>query len=173
MEKTEKRPFLNRLKAKKAAHTDHTAPTEPPVCTILPFDKKDYRTLSMLMNGFKQSVGEAPLTHLEWAALRTGIEAGSITYFIAWKDGRAVGMYSLCRVFSSYKCAAGGIFEDFYVLPEARGTGVARLLTAHACDTVRSWGGCTLTVTCADCDKEMYRSLGFGAEIGTTLSQEL
>lgn len=160
------------LLKKKAATPEPEAP-EAPLCEILPFDKKDYHTLSLLLNGFKQAVDEPALTQLEWSALRVGIEEGRITYYIAWQNGRAVGMFSLCRTFSSYKCAVGGVFEDFYVLPEVRGTGVARALVQHACETVRSWGGKTLTVTCAECDAEMYRALGFCAAIGQTLSQEL
>ncbi len=163
---------LPSLLKKKAPAPEPEAP-EAPLCEILPFDKKDYRTLSLLLNGFKQAVDEPALTHLEWSALRIGIEEDRITYYIAWQKGRAVGLFSLCRTFSSYKCAAGGIFEDFYILPEVRGTGVARALVQHAVGVVRSWGGRTLTVTCAECDMEMYRALGFSSAIGQTLSQEL
>lgn len=172
MEKAEKKSLFDRLKRKKADETP-IPPAEPPLCVIRPFDKKDYCTLSLLMNGFKQAVGEEPLTQLEWASLRTGIEADCITYYIAWQGERAVGMYSLCRGFSSFKCAPCGIFEDFYVLPEERGTGVARMLAEHAADTVRSWSGRTLTVSCAACDREMYGALGFADEIGITLSRLL
>ncbi len=149
--------------------------TEPPqtVCEVLPFDKKDYRTLSQLLNGFKKAVDEQPLTQPEWAALRTGIEEDRIFYYIAWQNGRAVGICSLCPTFSSFLCAAGGIFEDFYVVPDARGTGVARTLVQHARSMVEGWGGKTLTVTCAECDREMYRALGFTEPIGTTLSQSI
>ncbi len=164
---------LKGLLCSKKAPEAVPVPETPPVCEILPFDRKDYHTLSLLLNGFKAAVGEAPLTQLEWAALRIGIEEERITYHIAWKEGRAVGVYSLCRSFSSYRCAAVGIFEDFYVLPEARGTGVARALAEHARSVVRSWGGHTLTVTCAECDREMYRALGFTEAIGTTLSQDI
>jgi GNAT superfamily N-acetyltransferase len=129
--------------------------------------------LSLLLNGFKNAVGEAPLTQLEWSALRKGIEEDRITYYIAWQGERAVGVFSLCRTFSSFRCAPVGLFEDFYVLPDVRGTGVARVLAQYARTAVESIGGKTLTVTCAECDREMYQSLGFTEPIGITLSQTL
>lgn len=166
--------MLPKLSFLKKQNRPDAAPAEPapqPVCEVRPFDKKDYRTLSLLLNAFKNAVGETPLTQSDWAALRVGIEEGRITYYIAWQGERAVGVFSLCPTFSSYLCAPGGVFEDFYVVPDVRGTGVARVLAQHARTVVESWGGRTLTVTCAECDREMYRSLGFTEAVGTTLSQ--
>lgn len=170
MKKALKLPGFFVPKKQKQAEAAPAEAAPQPVCTVLPFDKKDYRTLSMLLNGFKNAVGEAPLSQSEWAALRKGIEEDRITYYIAWQSERAVGVFSLCPTFSSFLCAPGGIFEDFYVVPDARGTGVARVLAQHARTVVESWGGKTLTVTCAECDREMYRSLGFTEPIGSTLS---
>ena len=171
--KTAKLPKLSLPKKKKHVETAPAEPAPLPICEVRPFDKKDYRTLSLLLNGFKNAVGEAPLTQLEWSALRKGIEEDRITYYIAWQGERAVGVFSLCRTFSSFRCAPVGLFEDFYVLPDVRGTGVARVLAQYARTAVESIGGKTLTVTCAECDREMYQSLGFTEPIGITLSQTL
>ena len=174
----EKAELRNKLKfpfgkKKEAAAPPTAEPAPPPVCEVRPFDQKDYRTLSLLLNGFKNAVGEAPLNHLEWAELRNGIEEGRITYYIAWQGDRAVGVCSLCPTFSSFLCAPSGIFEDFYVVPDVRGTGVARALVQHARTVAEGWGAKTLTVTCAACDREMYQALGFTEPIGDTLSQPL
>lgn len=141
--------------------------------TIERFDLQDYRTLSVLLNGFKTAVGEAPLSQLDWAALRTAIDEERIVYYIARRGGQAVGLCSLCYVFSSYKCAMSSVFEDFYVRPEARGTGVARALAAAAAAASRAAGCSCMTVVSARCDLERYHALGFEDAVGTQLSMPL
>ncbi len=152
---------------------EQPTPATPPELVVEPFDKRDYRTLSLLVNGFKAAVGEQPLTQLQWSRLRAAIEREDITYYIARLRGQAVGVCSLCTVYSSYLCAPSGVFEDFYVRPEARGNGVARALVQCACDAVRAAGGATLTVTCAESDVAMYQALGFTVALGNGLSQLL
>lgn len=142
----------------------------PPALQVRPFDGRDYRMLSLLLGGFKAEMGEQPLTQRQWAQLRNAIEEGRITYYVAYLSGEPVGICSLCETYSSYQCTAGGVFEDFFVLPQARGRGVARALVQQACGVVRARGGHTLTVACPPTDTELYQALGFTDARGTSLS---
>ena len=49
--KTAKLPKLSLPKKKKHVETAPSEPAPLPVCEVRPFDKKDYRTLSLLLNG--------------------------------------------------------------------------------------------------------------------------
>ena len=72
------------------------------------------------------------------------------------------GMCSVARCFSTFACSDVGVFEDFYVEPELRGRGVARMLAQAAQEWCRANGVASLTVCSAPCDAEMYQALGFG-----------
>ena len=64
-------------------------------------------------------------------------------------------------------------FDDFFVEPVFRRRGAARLLAQAALDWCRERGYASLTVGCSPGDAAMYRSLGFGAELGTLLAADL
>ena len=96
----------------KAGNTPDCAST---VCAAA--GAEDIPKIMELMSGYKQDIGEEPLTQAQKVALGAAIETGRITFILAKRDGRAVGMCSVCETFSTFQCASGGLFEDFYVLP--------------------------------------------------------
>jgi len=73
-------------------------------------------------------------------------------------------------VFSTYQCKFNGIFEDFYIIDEYRGKGIARGLIRYVFEELESRGISSLWVGCADIDIEMYNSLGFTIPLGNLLT---
>lgn len=128
------------------------------------------RQLLKLENDFKRSIGEEPLTEEKQRLLQRAIKEGRITFFVAVQGGRAVGMCSVAKCYSTFSCADTGVYEDFYIEPAFRGKGIARKLTEAAQTWCRDNGISSLTVCCAPCDEKMYRALGFDAPLGTTLA---
>ena len=131
---------------------------------------EDIPKIMELMSGYKQDIGEEPLTQAQKVALGAAIETGRITFILAKRDGRAVGMCSVCETFSTFRCASGGLFEDFYVLPMFRGQGVAHRLVEAAFAHCRVRGIASLWVGCADSDVKMYERLGFRIPLGRLLT---
>lgn len=128
------------------------------------------RQLLKLENDFKRSIGEEPLTEEKQRLLQRAIKEGRITFFVAVQGGRAVGMCSVAKCYSTFSCADTGVYEDFYIEPAFRGKGIARKLAEAAQTWCRDNGISSLTVCCAPCDEKMYRALGFDAPLGMTLA---
>lgn len=82
-------------------------------------------------------------------------------------------MCSLSPCYSSFACAETGVFDDFFVESAFRHQGVARQLVSAARNWAEENALSGLTVGCADCDAEMYRSLGFETRLGTMLALNL
>ena len=135
-------------------------------------DPEDWQ-LMKLENGFLREIGEEPLSEKKQQRLKEAIGGGKITFFLAKRGYRAVGMCSVSPCYSTFSCAETGVFDDFYVEPAFRRQGAARLLVTAA----RSWAEenalSGLTVGCADCDTEMYRALGFDVRLGIMLTLNL
>lgn len=144
-----------------------------PPAEVVPFrvevltDCEDWQLLK-LENGFKNEIDEEILTEERQKLLQQAVKDGKITFFIARRGYRAVGMCSVARCFSTFTCADTGIFEDFYIEPVFRKKGIARKLAEAAQAWCRDNGLASLTVCCAPCDEEMYRSLGFDVRLGNT-----
>lgn len=130
-------------------------------------DSEDWQ-LMKLENGFLTEIGELTLTEEKQAQLKQAIRDGKLTFFIAKRGYRAVGMCSVAKCFSSFTCADTGVFDDFFIEPVFRRKGIARKLTQAAQNWCRENGIASLTVCCAPCDEEMYQSLGFKAPLGRT-----
>ena len=124
--------------------------------------------LARLENDYLRQIGEPILTEEKRRALTEAIRAGRITFFM--RGAHAVGMCSVARCFSTFACSDVGVFENFYVEPEIRGRGVARMLAQAAQEWCRANGVASLTVCSAPCDAEMYQALGFGMPLGTTFA---
>ena len=170
----EKNKLLSGLRRKKkAAQQDASQAPQGPVIRVEPFTGTDYRMLSTLLNSFRSEVGQQPPTTEEWHRLRDAIEEDYIRYFIAYLDDAPVGLCSLCPYYSSIRSCPSAVFEDFYVRPEARSQGIARVLVKYAADTVRSWGGRAMSVTCPPDDEAMYHALGFSDDLGFSKSMAL
>ena len=121
-----------------------------------------------LENGFKLEIGENALSEEKQAQLSSAVEDGKITFFLARRGYRAVGMCSVSKCFSTFSCADTGVFEDFFIEPAFRRKGIARKLAEAAQDWCRKNGMASLTVCCAPCDEAMYKALGFDVRLGST-----
>lgn len=126
--------------------------------------------LFRLEDRFRRAVGEEPMTEEEKERLSAAVRAGQIVFFLARWETQAVGLCSVSPCFSTFACGEVGSFEDFYLEPDFRGKGAARLLASAARDWCREKGIASLTVTCAPCDEGMYRALGFDTPLGQTLA---
>ena len=127
--------------------------------------------LKKLENGFLKEIGESsPATEKKQEQLAQAIQDGKITFFVAKRGYRTVGMCSVAKCFSTFACTDTGVFDDFYIEPVFRGKGIARKLTQAAQKWSQEKGLASLTVTCAPCDEEMYRSLGFDTRLGSTFA---
>ena len=140
-----------------------------PVTVEIFSDPEDWQ-LRKLENGFLKEIGEEPLTEEKQKWLFQAIRDGKITFFAAKRGYRAVGICSVAKNFSTFACSDTGVFEDFYVEPVFRGKGIARKLAEAAQTWCREKGIASLTVTCAPCDEQMYQSLGFEMQLGTTFA---
>lgn len=145
-------------------------PTEDlPITVEILTDTEDWQ-LKKLENGFLQEIGEQPITEEKCGRLAQAIRYGKITFFIAKRCGRAVGMCSVALCYSTFSCTDIAVFDDFYIEPVFRKKGIARKLTRAAQDWCAQNCIPSLTVCCASCDEKMYQSLGFVAHLGSTFA---
>ena len=98
------------------------------------------------------------------------IKEGKITFFVAKRGYRSVGMCSVAKCYSTFACSDTGIYDDFYIEPAFRGKGIARKLANAAQTWCKENGISSLTVCCAPCDEKMYQALGFEICLGTTFA---
>ena len=110
------------------------------------------------------------LTSSQQKRLQEAVKEGRITFFIAKRGYRAVGMCSVATYYSTFSYSNVGVYEDFYVEPAFRGKGIARKLAEAAQRWCQEHGIASLTVCCAPCDEAMYRSLGFDTSLGKTFT---
>ena len=129
--------------------------------------ENEFAALRGLQLRYKAEIGEDAPAEADFARLLEAIIAGDILFYACADGGELVGCCSVSPTFSTFDYRRGGVFEDFYVLPEYRGRGVARKLVRYA---FRESGVSSLTVGCADCDVEMYRALGFTVRLGNLLA---
>lgn len=132
-------------------------------------DPTDWQLLK-LENGFKKEIGEEVLTEEKQEQLKQAIQEGKITFFVAKRGCRMVGMCSVAKCYSTFSCSDTGVYEDFYIEPVFRHKGIARKLAKAAQAWCRENGITSLTVCCAPCDEKMYRALGFDIALGTTFA---
>lgn len=130
---------------------------------------KDIFDLWELQKRYKAEIGEDEPDENCRIALADAIEGGKILFFGAFDGERLVGCCSVSVVFSTFDYLPGGVFEDFYILPDHRHQGIARALVNFA---YRESGVSSMTVGCADCDLPMYRALGFTVPLGNLLAFE-
>ena len=136
---------------------------------LIRLTKEHMPLLWPLQVAYKEEIGEDRPGQAEYERLSAAIAGGRILFYGALDGAHLSGCCSIAPVFSTFTCETGGVFEDFYILPECRHTGLARCLLRFAREDsgVRS-----LTVGCADCDLPMYRALGFTVRLGTLLALE-
>ena len=123
--------------------------------------------LKQLQTVYKSEIGEESPSEEDFERLRKAVDDRRILFFGCVTDDRLVACCSVSHIFSTFDYRTGGVFEDFCILPEYRRRGIARKLVDFA---RRESGVSSLTVGCADCDTEMYKSLGFSIPIGNMLA---
>ena len=140
-----------------------------PITVEVLSDPEDWQ-LKKLENGFLKEIGESPATEEKQEQLARAIRDGKITFFVAKRGYRTVGMCSVAKCFSTFACTDTGVFDDFYIEPVFRKKGVARKLALVAQDWCKEKGLASLTVCCAPCDEGMYQALGFDVRLGSTFA---
>ena len=140
-----------------------------PITVEVLSDPEDWQ-LKKLENGFLKEIGESPATEEKQEQLARAIRDGKITFFVAKRGYRTVGMCSVAKCFSTFACTDTGVFDDFYIEPVFRKKGVARKLALAAQDWCKEKGLASLTVCCAPCDEGMYQALGFDVRLGSTFA---
>ena len=125
--------------------------------------KDNMDDLKMLQLGYKQEIGEDRPTDENFDSLCEAISTEQILFYGCIDEGRLIACCSITPTYSTFNYQIGGMFEDFYIVPEYRHRGIARQLVGFA---YRESGVGSLTVGCADCDVKMYRSLGFAIPLG-------
>ena len=138
-----------------------------PITVEVLSDPEDWQ-LKKLENGFLKEIGEASATEEKQEQLTQAIRDGRITFFVAKRGCRAVGMCSVAKCFSTFACSDTGVFDDFFIEPVFRRKGIARKLAEAAQAWCKKNSLASLTVTCAPCDEQIYQSLGFDVHLGNT-----
>ena len=123
--------------------------------------------LERLQRLYKEAVGEDAQAEGELDRLARAVREGRILFYGCRDGERLVACCSVCVTFSTFNYLPGGVFEDFYILPEYRGLGIARRLARFAYEKS---GVSSLTVGCADCDAGMYNAIGFSVRLGSLLA---
>lgn len=122
-----------------------------------------------LQKAYKAAIKEDEPTQQDMARLMQAIEGKQILFYGAWNGTALVGCCSVTVGFSTFDYKPGGVFENFYIVPEFRHCGIARKLVQYA---YRESKVSSLTVGCSDCDVDMYKSLGFKIRLGNLLAFE-
>lgn len=125
--------------------------------------KEHITDLKLLQIGYKDEIGENRPSEGNFDSLLRAVVDEQILFYGCVVEGKLVACCSVTPIYSTFNYQKGGVFEDFYILPEYRHKGIARQLVQFA---YRESGVSTLTVGCADCDVEMYKSLGFTISLG-------
>ena len=125
--------------------------------------------LKSLHISYKQEIGEETPTDENFASLSEAIKKGQILFYGCADEGRLIACCSITLTYSTFNYQTGGVFEDFYIVPEYRHKGIARQLVRFA---YQESGVGSLTVGCADCDIKMYQSLGFTISLGNLFAFE-
>ena len=142
---------------------------EVPITVEILSDPEDWQ-LKKLENRFLKEIGEQMLTEEKQEKLQQAIRDGKITFFMAKRGYRAVGMCSVAKCFSTFACSDTGVFDDFYIEPAFRRKGAARKLAQAAQQWCSDNTVSSLTVCCSPCDEGMYRALGFDVRLGSTFA---
>lgn len=122
-----------------------------------------------LQKQYKAEVGEYIPNDISKKRLKDAISKGKILFFGAWAGASLVGCCSITVGFSTFDYMPSGIFEDFFICPDFRHKGIARQLVQFA---YRSSDINSMTVACAQCDIQMYKSLGFSIQLGNLFAFE-
>ena len=130
-------------------------------------NSSDADALWELQKQYKSEIGEDEPGAAEKERLANAIDRGMIHFYGVWEENVLIGCCSVTVGFSTFDYMPCGVFEDFFIHPQYRHQGIARRLVDFA---YRESGVSSLTVGCADCDVQMYQSLGFTIALGNLLA---
>ena len=125
--------------------------------------------LKQLQIRYKEAIREDLPSGEDFERLSGAIRDGSILFYGCSDNGKLIACCSVSRTFSTFNYLPGGAFEDFYIEPEYRHRGIARELARFA---FRESAVASMTVGCADCDREMYTAIGFRIVLGNLLAYD-
>ncbi len=147
--------------------------TAVPVSTdTVTFEKlrpEEFKKVLPLVQLFKNALKEEQLSTKQSAALEQAVKNNQIEFFLAKLNNEMIGMCSVSFMFSTYTCDEVGIFDDFFLLENQRGKGIARKLVNYMFSEMDRRGITSIWVS-SECDREMYESLGFGTSLGNLLA---
>lgn len=132
-------------------------------------DVSQIDTLWELQKQYKAEIGEDIPDEVAKGHLVEAISKEKIFFYGVWVDNSLVGCCSITVGFSTFDYMPSGVFEDFFICPDFRHKGIARQLVEFA---YRSSEVSSMIVGCADCDMQMYQSLGFSIRLGNLLAFE-
>lgn len=103
-----------------------------------------------------------------FAAVLRGMEAGTLTIWLARVDGAPVG-FALARIEQQWyrEAAKLGIIEELYVAPAHRRHGIGRALAARAVAGLRAQGATAISASVVQANMEgllFWQGLGFTIE---------
>lgn len=145
-------------------------PSEKLPITVDVLSDADDWQLKKLMNGFLSEIGAAPLSEENQERLSAAIRGEKLTFFVARRACRMVGMCSVSRFFSGVSCADRAVFDSFYIEPAFRKQGAARKLVSFARQWYKEQNLSLIALSRAAGDQARCRSLGFARQSGTTLA---
>ncbi|WP_058259745.1 GNAT family N-acetyltransferase [Fenollaria timonensis] len=122
-----------------------------------------------LQKQYKAEIGEDIPNDISKKRLKDAISKGEILFFGAWEGDALAGCCSITVGFSTFDYMPSGTFEDFFICPDFRHKGIARQLVQFA---YKSSPISSMTVACAQCDIQMYKSLGFSIQLGSLFAFE-
>ncbi len=132
-------------------------------------DVAQINALWELQKQYKTEIGEDIPGDIDKIHLAEALSKDKIFFYGVWSDNSLIGCCSITVGFSTFDYMPCGTLEDFYISPEFRHNGIARQLVQFA---YRTSGVSSMTVGCADCDVQMYESLGFSIHLGNLLAFE-
>ena len=132
-------------------------------------DSSEVDALWDLQKQYKAEIGEDEPGEDGKERLADAIDMGRVLFYGVWQETTLIGCCSVTVGFSTFDYMPSGVFEDFFIRSEYRHQGIARHLVEFA---HRESGVSSLTVGCADCDIQMYQSLGFTITLGNLLAFE-
>lgn len=129
-------------------------PTDVWVEQIAP--EQEDAAFDLLKRFFIEEGFETPINVMR-QALTAMLAHPATAVFLAWQDGEAVGVATV-RYSPSLEHGLYAEIEDLYVLPQARGQGLARTLVEYCCQWCQA-KGCSSVEVCITPEAETAHGL--------------
>jgi GNAT superfamily N-acetyltransferase len=107
----------------------------------------DLPSLVPLFDAYRQFYRQPPDLRRAESFLRERLTRGDSVIFLVEEAGAGLGFTQLYPMFSSVRTTPAWVLNDLYVVPAARGTGVAGALMQRARRHAEETGACYLELT--------------------------